>query len=113
MPTERIEAHSRNAFLEGFSVQHRGWLITVEQADSRGNRRVLVSEQPLLEVRIDGDAIDVSAGDDSFRIDGVTDLLVDRADEDAIAAVRIVSETGETTIRFRTVISPTLVDGVA
>jgi hypothetical protein len=117
MPVERIDARSRNAFLEGFSGQHRGWLITVEETDVRGNRRRLISEQPLLEAHSEGDSIEISAGADNEcvrkRIDGVTDLLVDRADADAIAAVRFITATGETTLRLRTVISPSLVDGAA
>jgi hypothetical protein len=118
MPTERIDATSRSAFLEGFSGQHRGWLVTVEQTGARGNRSIFIDELPVWDVSIDGDAIEIAAGTDdddrvSHRIDGVTDLLVDRIGADAIAAVRIVAASGETVIRFRVVISPELVDGMA
>jgi hypothetical protein len=119
MPTERIDATSRGAFLEGFAGQHRGWLVTVEQIDGRGNRSIVIDEQPLWNVGIDGDAIEIDAGTDDdadrvrHRVDGVTDLLVERVGEGAIAAVRIVTASGETVIRFRVVISPELVDGMA
>src|SRR4051812_23133173 len=100
MPTERIDAHSRSAFLEAFSGQHRGWLITVEDIDARGNQRLLIGEQPLLEAGSEGGSIENSAGADDHcvreRIDGVTELLVDRADADAIAAVRFITAAGQT-----------------
>jgi hypothetical protein len=114
MPTEKIDAGSWAAFLEGFAAQHRGWLITVEQS---GDRRVIIGEEPLLDVRLDDGSIEISAGRDdrdrvSHRVEGVTDLLVDRVGADAIAALRIVTPSGETEIRFRITISPELVDGM-
>ena len=117
MPRERIEPASWAPFLEGFAGQHRGWLVTVAQTGSAGNQRVVIDQQPLLDVAIDGDAIEISTGiEDSghsrHRIDNVTDVLVDRAGGDAVAALRIVSRSGETLIRFRVVISPELVDGM-
>ena len=112
MPIEQIDAASWATFLEGFSAQHRGWLITVEN-----NHRVIIAGQPLLDVRLDDGSIEISAGHDdrdrvTHRIDSVKDLLVDRVGEDAIASLRIVTATDETVIRFRITISPELVDGM-
>ncbi len=113
MPAERIDARSWAAFLEGFAAQHHGWLITVEQCD----HRVIIGEEPLLDVRLDDGSIEISAGRDDrdrvgHRVEGVTDLFVDRVGADAISALRIVTASGETVLRFRITISPELVDGL-
>jgi hypothetical protein len=113
MPVERIDEKSRNSFLEGFSAQHRGWLITVETISANGELEVVIDDSPLESVRADGDAIEIVAGTSTHRVGDVTDLLVDRVQGDAIESVRIVAPSGETILSFRTVIPPELVDGIA
>ena len=109
MPVERIDAKSRQSFLDGFTAQHRGWLITVES----GEGLVVIDDAPLESVRADGDTIEIVAGTSTHRIDGVTGVLVDRDQDDAIESLRITAPSGETILTFRTVIPPELVDGMA
>ena len=113
MPVERIEAKSRQSFLEGFTAQHRGWLITVEMISADGEREVVIDDLPLENVRADDGTIEIVAETTAHRIDDVTDLLVDRVQGDAIESVRIAAPSGETILSFRTVIPPELVDGIA
>lgn len=117
MPSEQIDAGSRQAFLDGFAGQHRGWLITVERVDRVGNREILIDGLPLRSVGTDGAAVTIAAGTDDdeerVRVDGVTGVVVERVERDAISMLRFVTPSGETILRFRTVISPELVDGVA
>lgn len=93
--------------------------MTVDRIGSDGETEVVIDGLPLQRVSDDGGAITITAGaegDDeqrTHRIDGAGDLLIDRVEGDAILAVRIVGASEETVLRFRTVIPPMLVDGIA
>jgi hypothetical protein len=104
MLTERIDPQSGSSFLKGFAGQHHGWLVTLQR-----NGDVIAEGEPLIDVSTDGESITING----HRIDGATDLVVDRTSPGAISALRILTPSGETSIRFRTAIAPELVDGIA
>ncbi len=109
MSTRTIPSGSWTSFLDSFSRQHHGWLVTI----SRGNER-LANDEPLDFARADDHAIVISAGGREHRFDNAREIAVTSAgaDESAIGHVEISSGREKMTIRFRAVIPPELVDGV-
>ncbi len=109
MTVRNIPPDSWPAFLDSFTRQHHGWLVTI----TRGTQH-LVNDQPLDFARTEDRAIIVSAGNHRCRIENANAIAVTAAgaDESAIGHVAISSPRETLTIRFREVISPELVDGV-
>lgn len=97
------------AFLDSFSRQHQGWLVTITRNDAH-----VVSDEALDFARTADRDITVRAGDDDIRIDNANAIAVTAAgpDDSAIGHVAISSPRETLTIRFREVIPPELVDGV-
>lgn len=119
MPTQSIDAQAQKEFLEGFSGQHRSWLVTVEAIDADGEPVTVIDGLPLQQVSVDDEgAITIAAGADddeerrSHRVSGPIDLLVDRVDSGPISGLRLVTSSGETIVSFRTAMPPELVDGM-
>ncbi len=106
MSVREIPPESWSSFLESFSRQHHGWLVTV----SLGAQR-LASDEPLDFARPSDHAIVVSAGGHEYRLENAREITVNAAGA-AIGHVDISSGRETMTIRFREVISPELVDGV-
>ncbi len=109
MSVRNIPHDSWRSFLDSFTRQHHGWLVTI----SRGEERLAIDE-PLDFARAADHSIIVSAGGQQFTLEGAREILVTAAGEDetAIGHVEISSPRETLTIRFRAVIPPELVDGV-
>ncbi len=106
MSIRQIPAESWTSFLDSFSRQHHGWLVTI----SRGDERV-ASDEPLDFARAIDHAIVVSAGGREYRLEDARAIAVNAAGT-AIGHIEIAGAKESMTIRFREVISPELVDGV-
>ncbi len=109
MSVRTIPPDSWPTFLDSFTRQHHGWLVTI----SRGEDRVAIDE-PLDFARAGDHAVVVSAGGRQFRLEDAREIAVSAAsgDESAIGHLEISSSRETMTIRFRAVIPPELVDGV-
>jgi hypothetical protein len=110
MSTRRIPPESWPAFLDSFTRQHHGWLVTIDSDSGR-----IAEEEPLDVARADGRTIEVRAGSAHYRVPnaGVVTVTAADADDSAIERVEIESGSEKVTLRFRAVINPELVDGVA
>ncbi len=116
MSEQSIPRDGWSAFADGFSGQHKGWLVAVERNGDRGE--LAANEmQPLQDLAISGDRAVIRAGDTGalqvHELRGLRDVRVAASDEDinAIEHVDLVGPADVVTIRFRTAIAPELVDG--
>jgi hypothetical protein len=109
MSTRRIPPESWSSFLDSFSRQHHGWLVTLDTGTDR-----VAEEEPLEEVRANGRTIEIRAGAKHYRLPNASVLTVSASDSDetAIDHLEIASGSERLTLRFRAVINPELVDGV-
>jgi hypothetical protein len=107
-------------FLERFTGQHEGWLVTVEQVSMpSGAAAVAARDLPLEQVAADpGGAITVSVGGTpeqhlTVTVDRAEKLLLEQTDEGAETALRIERRDGPATrVRFRSAMRPEEVDGL-
>jgi hypothetical protein len=119
--TREIERPEWSGFCDGFSRQHEGWLVTVEQISiPSGPSAVEARELPLENVSADPDGtISVSVGGTSERhlthiIPRAARLLVEETDEGVDRGIRIDGSYGPSTrVMFRSAIRPEEVDGIA
>jgi Family of unknown function (DUF5335) len=110
-----------NTFLDTFSRQHEGWLVTVEEiAGDGGSRRVEARELPLRRVCISPrePSISVALGrapdDKTYTIIQPARLIVDQTDAGGDRGLMIERQDGQSTrIRFRAAVRPEEVDGLA
>jgi hypothetical protein len=109
-------------FLDAFSRQHEGWLVTVEDIPrGGGSPRVEVRELPLQGVFVDPREHNISlavgrTADDhlTHTISRPTRLIVEQNDAGADEGLKIERRTGRSThVRFRVPARPDEVDGIA
>lgn len=110
-------------FLDSFSRQHEGWLVTVEVLGAEIGAQVEAQELPLQGITAelkggDEDAISVILGGGAtervtHNITGPTHVRVEQTEEGADMTLQIESGDGVTTlVRFRSAILPEMVDGI-
>jgi hypothetical protein len=104
MPTMDVPAREWSDFLESFSLRHRAWLATIEDAGGRIDHGA--KPMPLAAVTPEREGPRVRAIEISLRL-RQTDAGADRA-------LEIVDGAGHCTrIAFRAAAVPEMVDGVA
>jgi hypothetical protein len=118
-----IRASEWSDFLDAFSRQHEGWLVTVEDIPhAAGGSRVEARELPLQGVFVDDSRehnISIAVGrtaDDhlTHTISRPTRLIAEQNDAGADEGLTIERRAGRSTqIRFRAPARPDEVDGVA
>jgi hypothetical protein len=124
MPTEEIVRSEWIPFFDSFSKRHHNWLTTVEVLSSEIGAQVETRELPLEGITAEfgpggKDLIQIIAGETPERhaghvITAPKRVLFKETVAGAAEALEIESAEGETTlIRFRSVIPPELVDGIA
>jgi hypothetical protein len=115
-----IERPQWSGFLDGFSRQHEGWLVTVEQVSiPSGQAAVEARELPLENVSADPDGtISISVGGTPDRhlthiVPRAARLLVEETDEGVDRAIRVDRNYGPSTrVVFRSAVRPEEVDGI-
>ena len=123
MPTREIPRSEWVSFLDSFSRQHEGWLITVEVLGKDVGAQIEAREQPLAGVTADlrgGDQDVVSilfgaAADKhvAHLIHAPSHVRLKETEGGAHEALHIESKGGTTTLlRFRAAVSPETLDGV-
>jgi hypothetical protein len=118
--TREIERPEWSGFLDGFSRQHEGWLVTVEQVSTpAGPSAVEARELPLESVSADPDGtISISVGRTAERhlthiVPRAARLLVEESDEGVDRGIRIERNYGPSTrVLFRSAVRPEEVDGI-
>jgi hypothetical protein len=120
MHSREIERPEWRTFLDSFSRQHEGWLVTVEEVPGgEGSTCVEARDLPLQGISLDGDgAISVAVGDGpgnhlTHTVAHPTRVIVEQTDAGADQALRINRDRDEATrIRFRSAVRPEEVDGI-
>lgn len=123
MSTQEIPREQWPSFFEVFSLQHEGWLATLEVLDLDIGAQQETRELPLEGVSVDseddeGEAIVISLG--RTRADHITHTIVEpehvwleQTAEGADAALEIeASDESKALLRFRSPKLPEFVDGV-
>lgn len=119
MAVEEIARDQWVAYLDAFSQQHYGWLVTVETREPGASANVLTRDAPLWGVHADtglrgGGAISITVGrGTTYTIYSPVSIRVQHAEGSADAALVVESAGGvETVVRFRVPARPEAVDGV-
>jgi hypothetical protein len=119
MPTREIPRGEWGAFLDAFSRQHRGWLVSIDVLGIDIGAQPEARDVPLEGTTFDheSDLIVITAGRDAARVThSVRDPLnvrLRQAEDGADEALQIESTAGERTIvRFRATARPEMVDGL-
>jgi len=123
MPTQEIQRDQWSEFLNRFSRQHEGWLVSLEVFSPDIGAQREARELPLEGITIasggnEPEAIAISAGktpEDHLThiINGPTRVWLERTPQGANAALEIESEDEtKTLLRFRSALPPEMVDGV-
>jgi hypothetical protein len=110
-------------FLDSFSRQHEGWLVTVEVLGAEIGAQVEAQELPLQGITAelkggDEDVISVILGGGSaervtHNIKGPTHVRIEQTKDGADMTLQIESDDGVATlVRFRSAILPEMVDGI-
>jgi len=118
--TRRIPSDQWISFLNSFSKQHEGWLVTLEVLDPELGAQTEASELPL--EGISGSTapktISISLGDApsnhlTHTVNSPTQLWLSRTSQGADEALEIESIDGaKTLLRFRSAMPTELVDGL-
>ena len=121
MPLREIPREEWTAFFDSFSRQHAGWLSTVEVFRPSVGAQVEVREQPLGGIRAElkgdkRDSISILVGNTSgarvtHMIDAPLHVRLKENREGAHEALQIESESGVTTLLFRTTVPLEVLDG--
>ena len=123
MSTQEIAPEQWKPFLDTFTRQHEGWLVTLEVFGSDIGAQQEASELPLegISVASGGDerkTIAISIGKDeadhlTHTVNAPTRLWLEQTPEGANAALEIESEDQtKTLLRFRSALPSAMVDGV-
>ena len=110
-------------FLEGFSRQHEGWLVTVEVLGEEVGAQVEAEEKPLdgvtAALQLGGeDSISITVGRTpaervTHNIAAPTHVRIEQAENGADMALQVESSGGATTlVRLRSAMLPEMLDGV-
>jgi hypothetical protein len=123
MSTQEIPRDEWAVFFDGFSLRHRGWLVTVEVSGSDTGAQVEAREMPLQGITAElkngaEDMISIIIGDApeahvTHRIVAPKHVLLKRTEEGADEAVEIESADSTALVRFRSPVPPELVDGIS
>jgi hypothetical protein len=108
------------AFFEGFSRRHQGWLSTLEVLRERLGAQTEARELPFQGAFSDrnGDRVTILVGRDAgdhlaHVVENPSRLWVEVGEGGAEAALDIESDDGTKTIlEFRSIVAPEMVDGV-
>jgi len=122
MPTQEIPRNQWSEFLNRFSRQHEGWLVTLEVFSPDIGAQEEAHELPLEGITIaggdDSKGIAISAGRTlehhlTHTILAPAHMWIQRTNQGAEAALEIESEdNSKTLVRFRSSVLPEMVDGV-
>jgi hypothetical protein len=110
-------------FLDSFSRQHEGWLVTVEVLDAEIGAQVEAEEKPLQGITAElkgggDDSVSINVGripaeHVTHSIIAPTHVRIEQAENGADMALQIESSDGATTlVRLRSAMLPEMVDGV-
>lgn len=109
-------------YLDGFSRQHEGWLVTVEVVGCEIGAQVEAEEMALARITADlksgEDVISIILGKGltervTHNVARPTHLRIEQTGSGADLALQIESDGGATTlVRFRSAVLPEMVDGV-
>jgi len=123
MRTVEIPSEFWVPWADGFSLIHKGWLVSLDVLDPEIGAQPEIDNLPLIGVSAEGAdhdrRISVSVGRSATEhfthsIHDVTRLYVERTDEGDDAALEIESVDGaRTVLRFRVTALPETVDGIA
>jgi hypothetical protein len=110
------------AYLDGFSRQHEGWLVTVEVPGAEIGAQVEARELPLqgvtAELKGGEDAVTITlcakeAGRITHTVNNPSHVRVEQAESGADMTLQIESSDGVATlVRLRSAVLPETVDGV-
>ena len=123
MPTREIPRAEWNAFIEMFSRQHEGWLVTIEVLGRDIGAQEEAHELPLVGITADlqgsdADAISIIVGraaEDhiTHTVAGAARVRLEQAENGADEALEIEgTDDTKTLVRFRFAMLPELVDGI-
>ena len=124
MQTRQIERSAWPAFLDSFSRQHEGWLVSLEILGPDLGAQVEERELPFAGItdesdETEGNTIIIMTGgkaDDhvNHTISRPTEISLEQTDEGADAALAIRSADGVTALlRFRSAVLPEMVDAMS
>ena len=111
-----------SSFLDTFSRQHEGWLVTVAEISSGGgNPRVEARELPLQGIFVNPheQSVSIAVGGSpdlhlTHTISRAARLIVEQSDSGADAGLTIERQSGRSTrLEFRAAMRPEEVDGLA
>jgi hypothetical protein len=104
MSTRRIPPADWSKFFDSFTRQHYGWLVSIDR-----------EPEPLESIQVREGGIDIHAGESHYRVSRPSIVTVTTAPDDdtAVDHLEIEGPTEKLTLRFRAVINPKLVDGMA
>jgi hypothetical protein len=116
-----IKTNEWGYFLENFSRQHENWLISIEMTDGKNETKKIVDNIPLKSISLkeSGD-IEISYmmsnqsdNPEGFTVEEPRRIQFERTEDGRHKALHIGTEGNmETTVTFRTAVSPEVVDGI-
>lgn len=123
MATREIPRSEWGAFFDSFSLQHQGWLVTLEVLSRDIGAQVEARELPLQGVSADlngedESVISIMAGSGpqhhvTHNVSAPTRVMLKQNEAGADEALEIESADGAMTLlRFRSAVLPEMVDGV-
>jgi hypothetical protein len=104
MSTRSIPSAEWVKFFDSFTRQHYGWLVSVDR-----------EPEPLESIQVRDGGIDVQAGESHYRVSrpSIVTVITAADDDTAVDHLEIEGATEKLILRFRAVINPELVDGMA
>ena len=122
MPTRYIPRDEWTSFFDGFSLQHREWLVSIEVLSSDIGAQVEAREVPLQGITADlrdggEDIISIIVGRIpeehlTHNIYAPTHVRLKQTKDGADEALEIESPNLVTLLRFRSAVLPEMVDGI-
>jgi len=120
MKTREVRPSDWTSFLDTFSQQHEGWLVTLEDVPSAGGSRVEARELPLQGVFANPfeNTISIALGRTpeqhlTHTIDHPARMVVEQSDAGADQGLRIERQGGRATLlMFKAAARPHEVDGI-
>jgi hypothetical protein len=123
MPLREIPREDWETFFDRFSGQHQGWLVTIEASGSdrvadvetrelpfEGITRTLTGSDDVVSIIVRKDL----RGHALHSVKAPSHIRLEQTETGAHKALQIESANGATTvIRFRSVVLPEMVDGIA
>ena len=123
MPTQEIPYDNWVAFFDSFSLQHQGWLVTIEVLGADIGAQVESKGLPLQGITADlkgsgATSISIMVGEEpddhlTHTIHAPAHVRIKRNEQGADEALEIESATETTLVRFRSAMRAEMVDGIA